>query len=247
MSDQKEYESWHREKAQVEVQDLSLYPWHQTALRLLPDLTNKNVLEIGCGRGDFAITVARANPLAHITAIDFSKVAINIAKEKSRNAGVEIYFEVGDAANLPFAESSFDQVISCECLEHVRRPARMAEEMARVLKDGGDFLLTTENYFNGMLLAWIQSWLTGKQFDSGSGVQAHENFFLYWRVRRLLERRGLRVIHMESNHFQWLLLPHVAPARLCTRKFERPVWNYLFRPFGRHFTYAGRKHGAARP
>jgi hypothetical protein len=117
----------------------------------------------------------------------------------------------------------------------------MAKEVSRVLKPGGIFLITTENYFNGMILAWAKAWLTKTPFESGSGVQAHENFFLFWRVRKLLEKANLKITHEESNHFQWLLLPRFAPATFCTTRFKREVFNRLFRPFGRHFTFLGTK------
>ncbi len=243
MTDLKQsYDTWHAHRATAELlgEDI-LRPWHQTVSRRLPDLNGKRVLEIGCGRGDFAIFLARNFPFAKITAIDFSDSAIRIAQERAAAAGVQVDFLVGDAENLRLPENTFDWVISCECMEHVPHPPKMATEICRVLKAGGRFILTTENYFNGMLLSWLVAWWRKSSYDSGSGPQPHENFFLYWRVRGFLERGGLKVEHMESNHFQWLLLPRVAPHRLCTEDFSSPGWKRLFRPFGRHFTFEGRK------
>ncbi len=240
MTSANEYDRWHRHEAQKEqATEEHLYPWHKTALRLLPNLNNKDVLELGCGRGDFAIVLAEKYRQARIKAVDFSESAIEIAREKARRSSCDVQFEVGDATNLRFSDASFDYVISCECLEHVPKPSKMTKELARVLRPNGAFLLTTENYFNGMLLAWAKCLLTRAAFESGSGVQSHENFFLYWHVKRLLQAAGLHIEHMESNHFQWLLLPRVAPSRLCTEQFTRAFWNRLFRPFGRHFTYVG--------
>lgn len=234
------YDSWHARQAEGEASGKKTFdPWHQTVARRLPDLNGKKVLEVGCGRGDFAIWLAQQFPRAVITAVDFSDKAIAIAAARSRELGGAVNFRVEDAENLQLPERTFDQVISCECLEHVPHPAKMAGEICRVLKPGGRFILTTENYFNGMLLAWLDAWWRKKEFDSGSGAQPHENFFLFWRVQRILERAGLRVDHTESNHFQWLLLPRCAPDRLCTRDFDNPALKRLFRPFGRHFTFEG--------
>jgi hypothetical protein len=113
--------------------------------------------------------------------------------------------------------------------------------VARCLKREGSFVITTENYFNGMILAWIKSWLSKQPFNSGSGVQPRENFFLFWRVRRIIEKAGLTVTHMESNHFTWLLLPGFAPDRFFIEDFSRSALKRVFRPFGRHFTYRGIK------
>jgi ubiquinone/menaquinone biosynthesis C-methylase UbiE len=152
-------------------------------------------------------------------------------------------FATGDASALSFGDASFDTVISCECIEHVLDPAVMAREIYRVLRPRGKFYLTTENYFNGMILMWLKAWITGVPIDTGSGTQPHENFFLFWRVRRMLERSGLRVTHMESDHFQWLMLPRVSPSTLCTTDFQNRSLKRVFRPFGRHFLYAGFRPG----
>jgi ubiquinone/menaquinone biosynthesis C-methylase UbiE len=182
---------------------------------------------------------ARRYPLARFTAVDFSEVAIEVANSKLRGAGQSIEFLVHDAERLGLGSHTYDYIVSCECLEHVPHPDKMATEITRCLKPLGGFILSTENYFNGMILAWISSWLRNKPFNSGSGVQPHENFFLYWRVRQILESAGLKIVHMESSHFQWLLLPRVAPKKLCTEDFGKALLRRFFRPFGRHFTYQG--------
>lgn len=216
-----------------------LHPWHHTVAKLLPDLSGAKVLEIGCGRGDFSIWLGRKHPRALITAVDFSDTAIEIARRKLGSDMANVSFQVDDAERLKFSEATFDYVISCECMEHVPHPEVMAKEIRRVLRPNAKFLLTTENYLNGMLLSWAATWWRNKKFDSGSGIQPLENFFLWWRVKRMLERAGLNVDHMESNHFQWLLLPRVTPQKLCTRDFRSAAWKRLFRPFGRHFTFQG--------
>src|SRR5947208_1898178 len=60
---QKEYDSWHESVAGYEVSTGGLtHPWHITVARLLPDLRGQRVLEIGCGRGDFAVWLAARYP-----------------------------------------------------------------------------------------------------------------------------------------------------------------------------------------
>lgn len=234
------YDRWHRSMGVSEQDRSVLYPWHRTVLKLLPNLNGKKVLEIGCGRGDFALEIRRRYPSAHITGVDFSTTAIEQARSKLPGDS-NLQFLVGDAENLPFSSNSIDFIISCECLEHVEHPDTMIEDVARCLKEDGGFVLTTENYFNGMVLAWINSYVQKRPFDSGSGVQPRENFFTFWHVKRLFRHAGLVITHMESNHYVWLLLPGYTPDTFTTEDFENARLKRLFRPFGRHFTFQGIK------
>lgn len=236
-----EYDHWHEQMSRSDKDNPLVFPWHETVYRCLGQMPVGRLLEIGCGRGQFAIWLAQKRPDIEIVALDFSEVAINLAKEQAMEAQVNVKFVQGSAEDLQFEGESFDTVISCECMEHVTKPAKMAQEMARVLTPGGRFVLTTENYFNGMLLAWLVSWLRREPFNSGSGIQPIENFFLFWIVSGYLQNAGLVVSRTESSHYQWLLLPRVAPSILCTREFRAPWAKKLAKPFGRHFTYIGQK------
>lgn len=236
MNIQKQYNEWH--SATVDFFENPMdFQWHQTVHKLLPDLNNLNVLEIGCARGTFSRVVVQKYPLVKLTAVDISEVAIRDAK----TASGAIDFRVGDAENLDFPDASFDFTFSCETMEHLPHPEKMPREIYRLLKPGGRFIITTENYFNGMLLLWLKSWMRKTPFDSGSGTQPHENFFLFFGVASRIRNSGLKISHTESNHFQWILLPGINPAKLCTQDFKLPFLKSLFKPFGRHFTFCGYK------
>lgn len=233
-----EYDAWHRERAGSDDGALQM-PWYDSVYREILKVRADHILEVGCGRGEFAILLRSIFPNADITAVDFSAAAIQIAKSRQNSSNV--FFQQADACFLPFENESFDLVISCECMEHVENPRSMAQELSRVSKRGANVCITTENYFNGMLLARLHAWITKHPFDSGSGVQPRENLFFFWIVRRYLEEAGLRVERTESSYYQWLLLPRVAPSSLCTRYFKSKAVQRLMKPFGRHFSYFSRK------
>lgn len=147
------YDAWHQRLANAEASiKQPRHPWYVTVAKLLPDLQGQRVLEIGCGRGDFSIWLANKYPQAQVLGVGSSDTAINTAQARAAASGSAARFKVEDAQALSFDGSSFDHVISCECLEHVLEPHRMANEIRRVLHPGGHFILTTENYFNGMIL-----------------------------------------------------------------------------------------------
>jgi len=228
------YNDWHTATSSFFVNPLD-FQWYQTTLKLMPDLNGLEVLEIGCGSGAFSQLLLKKFPSIKLTAIDFSEVAIETAKK----AGHGIQFAVGDAEKLDFPDQSFDFIFSCEVLEHLSHPVNMTKEIYRLLKPGKKFILTTENYLNGMMLMWLKFWILKKPFDSGSGEQPHENFFLFFGVASIIRKGGLKITHTESNHFQWLMLPGLDPKRLCTLDFKSSFLKKLFKPFGRHYTFCG--------
>lgn len=240
-----DYDDWHRQRKYADDPESPLgHPWYEAVSRELRHYPAGRVLEVGCGRGGFANWLARQKPEFEITALDFSSSAIAIAKESAAAKNSPVTFMVGDAEALPFADDSFDVVVSCECMEHVPHPPQMARELARVLKPGGRFCLTTPSYLNGVLLAWLHSWLTKRPLDTGAGVQPRENFYFFWNVRSYLRKAGLKIERMESCNYQWLLLPRVAPAKLCTMQFRSRWARWLAFPFGVHLSYFGIKPAA---
>lgn len=240
-----DYDDWHRQVSREDEAASPLHdPWYASIYpRISKTPGTPNVLEVGCGRGGFAVWLAKRHPTWQITGLDFSVAAIELARRTAQSANSSAKFVTGNAEALPFPDHSVDLLISCECMEHVPHPPVMAREIARVLKPGGCYCLTTENYLNGMLLAWLQTWLINTPFNSGSGIQPRENFFIFWMVRRWLREAGLTIDAMDSNHFQWLLLPRVDPAKLCTKTIDNPFAKRLAQPFGRHFSFFGHKPG----
>ena len=109
------YDSWHQAMADGERGETAppLHPWHVTTLKLLPDLNSCDVLEVGCGRGDFTIELARRFPKARITGVDFSPKAIEVANLRKEAARTDADFLVCDAQALPFPSQSFDWIVSC--------------------------------------------------------------------------------------------------------------------------------------
>jgi ubiquinone biosynthesis O-methyltransferase len=235
-----EYNRWHeRVHGPEDVADLQLASWHRSALALAPDLAGRDTLEVGCGAGDFSIHLSKAG--ANVTAIDFSPRAIDIAIRKARHHRRDVTWRVADAEALPFEDGRFDVVFSCECLEHVPHPPQMIAELSRVLKSGGVLVLTTENYSNAMLLAWLVCWLRHEPFDSGAGVQPIEHFFVYWRIEKWMRRAGFVLDRLTGTHHVFLMLPRVHPHTFVKEEFQSSFAARLWRPLARHMSFRATK------
>jgi ubiquinone biosynthesis O-methyltransferase len=231
-----DYNKWHEEVHGSESLDvLRLAQWHHSAMVIAPEVTNRKVLEVGCGAGDFSITLSQKG--AQVWGVDFSARAIEIAQAKSRVHKSNAQFRVADAQNLPFEDGTYDVVFSCECLEHVPDPQKMITEIHRVLKPGGTFVLTTENYSNAMALLWLKCWLTGKPFNSGAGVQPIEHFFVFWKVRKMLAQAGFKLEEQTGNHHVFFILPKMHPHTFVKEEFQSKMLSRLFRSIARHMAF----------
>ena len=72
------------------------------------------ILDVGCGKGFLLYEFTQVVPDAKITGIDISQYAIENSKEEVRP-----FLQVGDAASLPYADKSFDLVVSLNALHNL--------------------------------------------------------------------------------------------------------------------------------
>jgi len=88
--------------------------------RILADSPNAQVIEYGCGMGSYTSTIARSEAKL-VTGIDISHVAIEAAQEKAveQKLGDKVNFQVMNAENLEFAESSYDLICGSGILHHL--------------------------------------------------------------------------------------------------------------------------------
>jgi ubiquinone/menaquinone biosynthesis C-methylase UbiE len=100
----------------------------------LGDVAGLSVLDLGCGTGRHTLWLAAAG--ASVTAVDFSEGMME--KARAKPGAESVRFLVHDLhERLPFADGSFDVVVSGLVLEHLREFAPFFSEARRVLKPGG--------------------------------------------------------------------------------------------------------------
>jgi ubiquinone/menaquinone biosynthesis C-methylase UbiE len=93
------------------------------------------VLEVAPGPGYLAIEIARYG--YEVTALDISHSFVRIAQDNALRAGVHIDVRHGDVADMPFADRSFDFVVSMAAFKNFTNPVGALNEIHRVLKPGG--------------------------------------------------------------------------------------------------------------
>ena len=99
-------------------------------------------LDVGCGGGHVAMAMAEWRPDIEMTGLDLSAEQVARARRRAARFGARVQFVEGTVLSLPFADESFDLVVSIGSLKHwPDRSAGIAECM-RVLRRGGRFFIT---------------------------------------------------------------------------------------------------------
>ncbi len=93
------------------------------------------VLDVACGSGNLAIPAAKAGAI--VTGVDIAPNLLAEARERAAREALSITFYEGDAENLPYEEGSFDLVVSMFGAMFAPRPQRVADELVRVCRPGG--------------------------------------------------------------------------------------------------------------
>ena len=124
-------------------------------------LKGKNVLDVGCGLGGKTLFHLQKGARS-VTGLDISQINVQVAHaciaERESDSSQRPWLVVADAAAMPFAGDSFDLTISTYTFEHLADPARVLEEIERVIKPGGEVFISFPPYFSpwgAHLTDWI--------------------------------------------------------------------------------------------
>ncbi len=136
--------------------------------RLTPDA---RVLDIGSGTGDIALEISHEYPTSRTVAGDYTYEMMLAGKQKGRS----LPFHSADALNLPYADNTFDAVVSGFLLRNVTNIDRALREQYRVLNKGGrwvalDTTRPEKNFFSPFIQFHLQTVIpTLGRFITGQG------------------------------------------------------------------------------
>lgn len=123
--------------------------------------TGQKVLDVACGTGVVAITAAELG--AEVCGLDLSPALLTEASANALLCPRPPQFREGDVEALPYADASFDVVLSQYGHMFAPRPQVAIAEMLRVLKPGGRIAFSTwpPELAMGRLFALVGRWLPG--------------------------------------------------------------------------------------
>jgi len=197
----------------------------------------RRVLEVGSGVGAQTEILLRRFPDLHATCVDFNQSQLDAAR---RNLGLMPWLEgrytlqQADATDLPFEPRSFDSAFLCWVLEHVPSPARVLNEVRRVLSPGST-VYVTEVMNSSFLLdpyspnVW-RYWMAFNDFQYDSGGDP----FVGAKLGNLLLAGGYRDVSTEIKTFHF---DNREPGR---RKVMIAFWEELLLSAAGQLLEAGR-------
>jgi SAM-dependent methyltransferase len=113
-------------------------------LRLIGDVADKRVLDLGCGAGEAAVTFARRG--ATVIGVDKSSGQLDRARRLAEHHEVRVEWHRGDLADLAFLRAdSIDLAFSAFTLAEVPDAGRLFRQVHRVLRPGGPFVFSYEH------------------------------------------------------------------------------------------------------
>ena len=189
------------------------------ALAMAPSLRGRAVLDIGCGQGTLCAG-ALDQGAARVVGVDLTPRALALAAAALDGRDVELH--LGSAEALPLASDQFDVVFCTEVLEHVPDVDRCLTEMSRMLKPGGQCVISHPNYFNLLYVSKrVGDWRLRRASRAASYPlgwtpwgQPHpiERYFNPYGLGRTFRRHGLVVEQVRTSYY-WLTVEGCLPQR----------------------------------
>lgn len=200
------------------------------------------VLDIGCGRGAFALYLAQLLQARETYGVEISPTSAEVATQR----GVKTVVLDVDREDLPFEDSWFDAIFCGEIIEHLVDPDHLLKEIHRTLAPGGLCVLTTPN-----LAAWqnrIALMLGWQPFDTEASLyhvagrpgflrykesHGHLRVLTYRAIRDLLTIHDLSTVQAQGLTMRDCLGSRFpTSAGLCLRLFLKvgSVVDLLLKP-----------------
>ncbi|MBA2681772.1 MAG: methyltransferase domain-containing protein [Ktedonobacteraceae bacterium] len=171
--------------------------YKQRILEQLALREGATVLDVGCGAGQDAQDLAQVvGPGGQVVGIDSSETMLEEARAHAASLQLPVEYILADAAQLPFADASFDGCQAARVLGHLQDPGRAISEMVRVVKPGAR-IVAADADFDLIVVDIPDRALARKITHATCDYMKHG--WLGRQLPRLFQRAGLENIRVEGS------------------------------------------------
>lgn len=165
----------------------------------LGGLFGRNTLDVGCGGGILAESMARAG--ARVTGIDMAPDGLNVARLHALEAGVNIDYQQSTAEDFAARHAGEFELVTCmEMLEHVPDPASVVRACAELAAPGATLVFSTINKTaKAYLFAIVGAEYLLKLVPRGT--HQFDKFIRPSVLMRYIEQAGLELVDATGLHF----------------------------------------------
>jgi 2-polyprenyl-3-methyl-5-hydroxy-6-metoxy-1,4-benzoquinol methylase len=163
---------------------------HAVILDMMSNMPKSRILDLGCSGGLFAAHARAAGH--HVTGVDYTEVA---GVRERTDRFVLASLEEGIPAS---AGDGFDVIVAADVIEHLSRPGQVLRDMRRVLRPGGQVLLSVPNFAHWYPRIRVAAGLFG--YDRrGILDETHLRFFTRATLRRLVRATGFDIVEEHAT------------------------------------------------
>jgi SAM-dependent methyltransferase len=171
-------------------------------IRSLLELSSgQRVLDAGCGPGLDAVVVAdRVGPGGRVVGIDYDVSMIREALASDDQAPARVWYQVADAAAIPYGPGTFDRCYSERVLQHTCEAAAVMAELVRVTKPGGVIVVADTDWATLSIDTCEPAVERALVRFVGETIR---NGFAGRQLRRLMKSAGLTEVAIEPWPIAW--------------------------------------------
>lgn len=171
----------------------------------------KRILDIGTGTGYLAFPLAKSYPEALVYGIDIAESIIDKNRENAQKNGMaNLIFQVFDGIAYPFDEGCFDLIVSRYAFHHFPNPQNAAEQIYRLLPQGGKVLISDPVRAEEDRYGIIDAFMRVKK-------DGHIQFYTETELEQIFVGAGLQRVKQIFTHMSFPF----APGRDYTELFGK--------------------------